>query len=189
MNHLMIDIETLGVRASAPLAAIGAVFFEPTTGQLGKAFYARVDPRSDEAAGARAEVDTALWWLCQDAQARAELIIDPRLSASDALNALLNYINASQIPAGRKHLNIWCKGGSFDVVILSAAFELHGLPIPWHFWRVRNMRTLLSLAQANDYCPPPRQTPEHYALDDARYQAQVVAEIWQRHSAPFLEHC
>ncbi|WP_051419660.1 3'-5' exonuclease [Candidatus Sodalis pierantonius] len=95
MNHLMIDIETLGVRASAPLAAIGAVFFEPSTGQLGKAFYARVDSRSDEVAGARAEVDTALWWLRQDADARVELIIEPRSSARDALNAFLNYINAS----------------------------------------------------------------------------------------------
>ncbi|CAJ0999052.1 hypothetical protein SODG_002738 [Sodalis praecaptivus] len=189
MNHLMIDIETLGVRASAPLAAIGAVFFEPSTGELGEAFYARVDPRSDEAAGARAEVDTALWWLCQDAQARAELIIDPRLSASDALNALLSYIKVSQMPAGRKHLNIWCKGGSFDVVILSAAFERHGLPIPWHFWRVRDMRTLQCLAQATGYCSPARQTLKHHALDDARYQAQVVAEIWQRHSDPFLEQC
>ncbi|MFT4463989.1 MAG: hypothetical protein ACMX3H_03310 [Sodalis sp. (in: enterobacteria)] len=34
-----------------------------------------------------------------------------------------------------------------------------------------------------------RQTLKHHALEDACYQAQVVAEIWQRHSDAFIEHC
>ncbi|WP_050747569.1 3'-5' exonuclease [Sodalis glossinidius] len=74
------------------------------------------------------------------------------------------------------------------MVIISAAFERHGLPIPWHYWRVRDMRTLQCLAQATG-CSPARQTLKHHSLEDACYQAQVVAEIWQRHSDAFIEHC
>ncbi|WP_158382390.1 3'-5' exoribonuclease domain-containing protein [Candidatus Sodalis pierantonius] len=73
--------------------------------------------------------------------------------------------------------------------ILGAAFERHGLPISWYYSRMRDMRTLQSLAQATGYCSPARQTLKHHALEDACYQAQVVAEIWQRHSDAFIEHC
>ena len=42
-NHLMIDLETLGTAANAPVIAIGAVFFDPNTGTLGDTFDAAID--------------------------------------------------------------------------------------------------------------------------------------------------
>ena len=39
----MIDLETLGTAANAPVIAIGAVFFDPNTGTLGDTFDAAID--------------------------------------------------------------------------------------------------------------------------------------------------
>ena len=43
MQHLMIDLETLGTDPTAPIVAIGAVFFNPKTGELGAEFIATID--------------------------------------------------------------------------------------------------------------------------------------------------
>ena len=52
MNHLMIDIETLSNRPNAVICAIGAVFFEPSTGKIGPSFYQTIDPRTSQSRGA-----------------------------------------------------------------------------------------------------------------------------------------
>ena len=46
MNHLMIDLETMGNKPNAPIVSIGAVFFEPSTGELGDEFYRVVSLKS-----------------------------------------------------------------------------------------------------------------------------------------------
>ena len=35
MNHLMVDLETMGNGPYAPVISIGAVFFDPNTGETG----------------------------------------------------------------------------------------------------------------------------------------------------------
>ncbi|MED8828733.1 3'-5' exoribonuclease [Escherichia coli] len=37
--HLMIDLETMGKKSNAPIVVIGAVFFDPQTGEIGPTFY------------------------------------------------------------------------------------------------------------------------------------------------------
>ncbi|MEX5768833.1 3'-5' exoribonuclease [Serratia nematodiphila] len=39
MNHLMLGLETLGKKPSAPILTIGAVLFNPHSGELGEQFY------------------------------------------------------------------------------------------------------------------------------------------------------
>lgn len=43
VNHLMIDIETMGNKPTAPIVAIGAVFFDPQSSELGAEFYVAVN--------------------------------------------------------------------------------------------------------------------------------------------------
>ena len=45
MNHVMIDLINVNKKPSSPLCAIEAVFFEPSTGQIGKVFYSSIDIR------------------------------------------------------------------------------------------------------------------------------------------------
>lgn len=48
MNHVMIDLINVSKKPSSPLCAIEAVFFEPSTGQIGKVFYSSIDIRKSE---------------------------------------------------------------------------------------------------------------------------------------------
>ncbi|MFM9673750.1 3'-5' exonuclease, partial [Streptomyces galilaeus] len=72
MNHVMLDLETMGQGNNAAIVAIGAVFFEPTTGEIGDTFYRKIDL---ESAAQYGEIDpnTVLWWLKQSDAARAEI--------------------------------------------------------------------------------------------------------------------
>lgn len=63
MNHLMIDLETMGSKTNAPIVSIGAIFFEPKTAELGPEFYTVVNLESAMHQGASPDGDTIIWWL------------------------------------------------------------------------------------------------------------------------------
>lgn len=86
MNNLMIDLETMGNKPNAPIVSIGAVFFEPETGEIGPELYTAVDLKSEVALGAAPDADTILWWLTQSSEARAAITGDA-LPIRDALSA------------------------------------------------------------------------------------------------------
>lgn len=186
MNHLMLDLESLGKGPRAPIAAIGAVFFEPSTGRTGAKFYARVDFASDMSYGAMPDAETMKWWLMQDAQARAELVADGALSLPQALCDLDKFIINNQVPLDKKHLKVWGNGAAFDCVILRAAYERAGLPPPWNFWNDLDVRTVVEMGRALGFNPKhdlPFQGTKHNAQDDAFHQATYVSSIWQQLTA------
>ena len=73
MKHVMLDLETMGNGPRAAIVSIGAVFFDPLTGELGAEFEAAIDLRSSAKSG-EIDPDTVLWWLGQGEEARAGLI-------------------------------------------------------------------------------------------------------------------
>ncbi|WP_054413031.1 exonuclease, partial [Escherichia albertii] len=64
--HLMIDLETMGKNPDAPIISIGAIFFDPQTGDMGPEFSKTVDL---ETAGGVIDRDTIKWWLKQSREA------------------------------------------------------------------------------------------------------------------------
>lgn len=70
MNHLMIDLETMGNKPSAPIVSIGAVIFDPSTGEFGPDFYRVVSLKSSVDGGAVPDADTIMWWMQQSEEAR-----------------------------------------------------------------------------------------------------------------------
>lgn len=46
MHNVMLDLETMGSGPRAAIVTIGAVFFDPMTGELGEEFEAAIDLRS-----------------------------------------------------------------------------------------------------------------------------------------------
>ncbi|EFJ9642523.1 TPA: RecE family exodeoxyribonuclease, partial [Escherichia coli] len=59
-DHLMIDLETMGKNPDAPIISIGAIFFDPQTGDMGPEFSKTIDL---ETAGGVIDRDTIKWWL------------------------------------------------------------------------------------------------------------------------------
>ncbi|HAN8808010.1 TPA: exonuclease, partial [Escherichia coli] len=60
--HLMIDLETMGKNPDAPIISIGAIFFDPQTGDMGPEFSKTIDL---DTAGGVIDRDIIKWWLKQ----------------------------------------------------------------------------------------------------------------------------
>lgn len=185
-EHLMLDLETMGSSPDAPVVAIGAVFFEPETGEIGKRFYTPVSLASDMEAGAQPDGDTIIWWLKKSAAARSEICRDDAVHISKALVDFNNFLHEY---AGEhlSKLQVWGNGATFDNVIMKQAFKRCGLPVPWQFRNDRDVRTLVALGKLIGYDPIRDMSfagDLHNALDDAIHQAKYASVIHQRLMAP-----
>ncbi|EKS6326557.1 3'-5' exoribonuclease [Enterobacter hormaechei] len=181
MNHLMIDLEAMGKKPTAPIVAIGAVFFDPQSGDMGAEFYAAVDLTSAMDQGATPDGETIIWWLKQSSEARAAICTDDTRHIADALSELSAFISRNS--DNPRNLKVWGNGASFDNVILRSAYERAGHTCPWQFWNDSDVRTMVLLGKELGF-DPKRNMPfdgvAHNALADARHQAKYVSAIWQR---------
>jgi exodeoxyribonuclease VIII len=175
-DHLMIDLETMGKNPDAPIISIGAIFFDPQTGDMGPEFSKTIDL---ETTGGVIDRDTIKWWLKQSREAQSALLTD-EIPLDDALLQLREFIDEN---SGEFFVQVWGNGANFDNVILRRSYERQGIPCPWRYYNDRDVRTIVELGKAIDFdarTAIPFEGVRHNALDDARYQAKYVSAIWQK---------
>ncbi|ASI51791.1 Exodeoxyribonuclease VIII [Escherichia coli] len=175
-DHLMIDLETMGKNPDAPIASIGAVFFDPQTGELGPEFSKIIDM---DTCGGTVDISTIEWWLQRSGEARAAILAD-RIPLDDALLQLREFIDEN---SGEFFVQVWGNGANFDNVILSRSYKRQEIPCPWRHYNDRDVRTIVALGLVMDFDARNVITFEgerHNALHDARYQAKYVSAIWQK---------
>jgi len=173
MKHIMLDLETMSTASNAAIVAIGAVEFDPATGELGREFYHNVSLASCQDAGLDVEAGTIMWWLTRSDGARKALI-DVSLPLDKALSQFTQFL----VSLGAPDVAIWGKGSDFDNVILANAYRALGLQAPWKYKNNRCVRTILALVP--DACDGVEsEGTKHNALDDAIYQARCVSRAWQ----------
>ncbi|MEF4303900.1 3'-5' exoribonuclease [Escherichia coli] len=174
--HLMLDLETMGKNPDAPIISIGAIFFDPQTGDMGPEFSKTIDL---ETAGGVIDRDTIKWWLKQSREAQSAIMTD-EIPLDDALLQLREFIDEN---SGEFFVQVWGNGANFDNVILRRSYERQGIPCPWRYCNDRDVRTIVELGKAIDFdarTAIPFEGERHNALDDARYQAKYVSAIWQK---------
>ena len=169
MTHVMLDLETWGTAPNSMIRSIGAVVFEPLTGDFGAEFYVNIDDASQEALGMQKDARTIAWWAEQSADARAALEAD-QIVITQALDLFTQWWEKAD---GEQ---VWGHGASFDPVLLEAAYRAAGETAPWAFWNTRCCRTVLSLA---DRRPDRAVGTHHNALDDAKAQAVAIAAAFR----------
>jgi len=180
MKHIMLDIETMGVSGNAAIMAIGACYFDPSTGEIGNMFHEQVDISSN----GQIDASTVLWWMKQSDEARSKFYNNGK---AGHINAVLAEF-ADFVKPG---CQVWGNGISFDNVIIRNAFDHHGChdSAPWKFWNDRDVRTMVELGQAIGLDPKrdfPFEGVKHDALADAIHQAKYVSAIWQALTGPYL---
>ncbi|MFA7963010.1 3'-5' exoribonuclease domain-containing protein, partial [Escherichia coli] len=174
--HLMIDLETMGKNPDAPIISIGAIFFDPQTGDMGPEFSKTIDL---DTAGGVIDRDVIKWWLKQSREAQSAIMTD-EIPLDDALLQLREFIAEN---SGEFFVQVWGNGANFDNVILRRSYERQGIPCPWRYCNDRDVRTIVELGKAIDFdarTAIPFEGERHNALDDARYQAKYVSAIWQK---------
>ncbi|EFO1016150.1 exonuclease, partial [Escherichia coli] len=143
-DHLMIDLETMGKNPDAPIISIGAIFFDPQTGDVGPEFSKTIDL---ETAGGVIDRDTIKWWLKQSREAQSAIMTD-EIPLDDALLQLREFIDEN---SGEFFVQVWGNGANFDNTILRRSYERQGITCPWRYYNDRDVRTIVELGKAIDF--------------------------------------
>lgn len=184
-THLMVDMETMGNGPDAPIVSIGAVFFDPSTGNTGAEFYQVVSLESSMSFGMKPDASTIQWWLKQSSEARSAILVDEAMGLLETLELLADFI-AENAANGSHTVQLWGNGCSFNNVILRRAYALTDTPFAVPFWNDRDVRTMVELGKSVGINPRfdiPFEGDMHNALSDARHQVKYVSAIWQRLTA------
>ena len=175
-HHLMIVLKTMGTSPDAPIISIGAIFYDPQTGDMGPEFSKTIDL---ETAGGVIDRGAIKYWWKQSREAQSAIMTD-EIPLDDALLQLREFIDEN---SGEFFVQIWGKEANFNNVILRRSYERQGIPCPWSYYNDRDVRTIVELGKAIDFdarTAIPFEGERHNALDDARYQAKYVSAIWQK---------
>lgn len=176
MEHLMLDLETLGTKSYSAILSIGAVFFDIETGETGDSIELFVDLQSCIRNGLEIDIDTLKWWIGQDKIAKDKLFNSDSFSLAEALADFSSFIyfNCSD-----DDVKVWGNSASFDCGLLSNAYHKLDMDIPWKFWNERDVRTLVS------FYPEIKSNMEfvgtkHSAIDDCKHQIKYCSAIWNK---------
>lgn len=172
LNHVMIDIETLGSDVDSLVLSLGGVRFDPYAENndnmykmdgIAQPVYYNLNIE-EQVATRSINKDTVAWWDTMTPQVR---------------EAAFDQTNAVEVEDFLRQLSEWCEGasfywsqGSFDYVILEDLYKQYNMNPPWHFAEIMDARTI-SRTMTFDY----RKSVDfdlHNALDDAVVQSLCV---------------
>jgi hypothetical protein len=185
-RHVSIDLETLGIKPTALILSIGAVAFDPKTGeQTDDGFYRIVDI-AHAIGGGDIDPSTVNWWMKQSQAARDEIFGDvnaeQRVNLRVALSELSDYLGFSEaIPEGEfPDLVLWARG-SKDEQWLDSAYKGMQLAPPFAYWQWKDERTFTGYFK--QFLPDRGELVAHNAFDDALYQSLCVSAVFRRLAA------
>lgn len=177
MAHIMLDLETLSAASDAAIVAIGAVKFDPVSGQVftgpesSGTFYRVINAKSAQRAGGRVDADTVMWWMKQSDAARYALTGNDSLAIETVLKEFSEWVRSSHC-AG-----MWGNGADFDNVILQNSYHRLGWTAPWPYKMSRCYRTVKAMAPNIEFV---REGVHHNALDDAVSQAHHLIKMMKK---------
>lgn len=175
--HVSFDLETFGrTRVDQVVLVIGACAFDIESGGEIGTFVVNIDWQSSIDAGRTIHPETLRWWMSQsDAARKAVCDTSGAIAIAPALYLLSDWLR----DVGCEF--VWGNGATFDIGILQHMYEQRQLKIPWEFRKVRDLRTLVHVAQQTgfDSRTIPSVGTHHNALDDARFQAHVITAAWK----------
>lgn len=181
LNSIMVDLETMGTIADAPILSIGAVRFDPHGTAIGdQGFYRSITLESNFDYHRRPSEQTIKWWMQQTEGAR-HVFNEEKVGLDTALEEFLDWFHnfETNVPKQqhiKKDTLMWSNGADFDLPMLAHAITYARHPVPWNFWNSRCVRTYKNLPGTRDITVE-RIGTHHNALGDAITQAMLVQKI------------
>lgn len=170
---IMLDLETLGVDPGSVIVSIGATRFSWKDGSTLDKFYINVDAKDSVDHGLVINKDTIEWWGKQSKEARQAWMVDAK-PLKEALTAFSEWHGA-----GKQEL--WCNGMNFDFPLLQVAYSKVGMEVPWAYYLLNDMRTIVNVFNARDKYQQFRkdnaEAVYHNALDDCIEQAKFLSSL------------
>lgn len=172
-QHVMVDLETYGLRPGCTIRSIGAVAFSFMHENTRK-FEINVSREDSKTLGFKEEPSTIMWWETQPEAVRNQFNLTA-YPVNVAIARFIQFFKESNAPF------IWSHGANFDLPILDFAFDLFKQPAPWHYANTRDTRTIYWMGDIDS------RTEEfdgvrHTALADAEHQVKCLRKamknIW-----------
>lgn len=182
-KHFMVDIETLSTAVNAAVLSVGAVEFDPFTGNIARDFYREL--RLDLQQGRHISASTVQWWAKQISENPSSNILAKSNAGKtipmDVVCELGQFINGGvAFSVGRvedyKDIAVWACDPDFDLAILSNFYGELRLPVPWKFWETRSVRTARMLNTIAGI-EVPQRVVTHNALEDCERQVEEVSAL------------
>lgn len=170
MNHIMLDLEALGKNSEKVICQIGAIYFDPKTGETGAEFKVNIDAISHEKYGAKTDSDTVYWWLAQSDAARASILAQPRLDARVAIEQFNEFAKDAKY--------IWSHA-TFDFVTIMHMFKQVSVVPNFSYKSGLDIRTLVYLSGIQ-FDKIPRDGVHHDALADCKHQVKYCTEAFSK---------
>lgn len=169
MRHVMLDLETWGLRPGSAIRAVGGAVFDLETGSaIGPTFYANVTRGSCEAAGLLVDPGTEKFWATKKDNSAEVLAKNPMG---------LNLVVAQFHDFCREYIvtQVWAQSLLFDLPIWLAAAEAVKLAPPWKHFNQRDAQTALALNNTFDVRHMPLRPPGYKtAEDNAVFQVKCL---------------
>ena len=178
-RHIMVDIETLSTAKNAVVLSIGAVFFDPKTGDILDEFYKEL--RLSDQHNRKVDVSTVQWWVNQVSQhpERASIfsqeLNDNKCPTRNALLLLRDFIASHRV--AEHDLCVWACDPDFDLDILATLYADYDLNVPWKFYEPKSVRTIRMLGKEMGL-PKLEDQKTHNALEDCIRQAKEVHRVY-----------
>jgi hypothetical protein len=169
MKHIMLDLETMGLRSNAAIVSIGACHF--TADAIDPIdFHLPISLASCLEAGLTTDQSTIDWWAKQSVGARMSWQNAAAGSLLDVMGLFGQWLRSKGDP-----IAIWGNGAGFDPVLLDSVYKALEADPPWKYWNVYCFRTMKNIHK--DVSAPPFLGEKHTALADAVHQAQHLQKI------------
>lgn len=182
-GDIMVDIETLGTRMDSVILEIAAVEFNRHTGEIGEIFDKKIGIASQVNLNNRKiDARTLKWWSEQSNEAKKNIFgCDNTPYLADALASFERFYQSCDNPQysdeDSRTVTLWGNGSIFDLGILQHAFETvtKGEEIPWKFWAVNDVRTIVALnPSVKKNCT--FDGTQHCAVDDCKHEIKYLVE-------------
>ena len=178
----MIDLETLSTTPTAAIIEIGAVEFDIDTGHISplkeRSEFHRLIEFDSACVNRDIDPNTVRWWFGQPQEARerfTQSIGDP---VENVISAFYHW--CERIISTEHQVCVWGNGATFDISIVENILQQYGFDIPWKFYNIRDVRTIVHLADGIvDKNGFEFEGVRHNALDDAKHQVKYVSAMWQ----------
>ena len=184
-GNIMVDLETLGTRQDAIVLEISAVEFNCHTGEIGEVFDAKLDINEQVQYRRSLNCETLQWWFKQDEEARKNIFDEDvdiiRFNIPWELAEFSNFVercnNKCNSDSDRRVVKLWGNGSLFDLGILQNMYEtcLPNMKLPWKFWAVNDVRTIVDLNPDVKRNCKFDGTP-HCAVDDCKHEIKYLVE-------------
>lgn len=175
-TDFMIDIETLGVRSGSIITQIAVRGFSLECGvSTHQRLNKKIDISDSILNGMSIDQSTVDWWKAQSKEARELVFSGDKVSLSEALDEL------SKLVKSEDNVRVWGNGSSFDISLLEEAYRIMNKEIPWKFYRVRDLRTIVDLAELKGFNKKDIKFEgvPHNAEDDCLHQIKICCSAFK----------